>query len=153
MDLTSRRMTTALKTAIRREERTAASYQEKAAKMQDPQAKKVLESLAKQEIGHGKKLKLILDKGLDLSHLGRRKTTRKMVEDLRVLNDDVRKIEQTSESAKVLAKAIKAEENSCKLYRSLEKIFAGADVAELFGKLAEEEEKHAARLQKALAKM
>ena len=73
--------------------------------------------------------------------------------ELHVLNDDVRNMEKTTEAARVIQRAIKAEDNSCKLYRSLEKIFKGSDVAELFGKLAEEEEKHKVRLERVLAKI
>lgn len=151
MDVTSRRVVNALKTAIRREERTAAAYTQKAKKVKDPAAKKVLEMLVKQEMVHAKKLQLVLDKGLDLSRLG--KSGKRLVGELHVLNDDVRNMEKTTEAAVVIRRAIKAEENSLKLYRSLEKIFKGSDVAELFGKFAEEEEKHKVRLERVLAKI
>jgi rubrerythrin len=151
MDATSRRITNALKTAIRREERTSAAYRNKAKKVRDPAAKKVLESLAKQEIGHANKLLKVLNKGADLSNLG--KKGRELAGELRVVNDDVREIEKCSEVVKVLRKASKAEENSGRLYRSLEKIYKGLDVAVLFGKLAEEEDKHKERLESILARM
>jgi rubrerythrin len=151
MDATSRRITNALKTAIRREERTSAAYANKAKKIRDPGAKKVLEALAKQEIGHANKLLKVLNKGADLSNLG--KKGKDLAGELRVVNDDVREIEQSREVVKVLRKASKAEENSGRLYRSLEKIYKGLDVAVLFGKLAEEEDKHKERLEKVLARM
>jgi rubrerythrin len=151
MDLTTQRMTQALKTAIRREERTAASYLEKARKMPDPAAKSVLESLAKQEQAHARKLQMILDKQMDLSRLG--KGGKKTLDTFHVINDDVRKMEKVSEAVKVVQKALVAEENSCKLYRSMEKIYVGLDLGELFGKLAQEEERHVSRLEKVLAQM
>jgi len=151
MDVTSRKIANALKTAIRREERTAAAYTDKAAGIQDPAAKAVLESLAKQEVSHGKKLRMVLDKQMNLSRLG--KGGSKVVGTLRVVNDDLLKMERASEAVKVLQKALVSEQNSCKLYRSLEKIYNGLELAELFGKLAQEEEKHAARIEKTLAKM
>ena len=151
MDVTSRRMVNALKTAIRREERTAAAYAQKAKKVKDPVAKKALEMLVKQEMVHAKKLKLVLDKGLDLSRLGKR--GKRMVGELHVLNDDVRNMEKTTEAARVIQRAIKAEDNSRALYTSLEKIFKGSDTAELFAKLAEEEGKHKVRLERVLAKI
>jgi len=144
-------MTNALKTAIRREERTAAAYLAKAKKIKDPEAKKVLETLATQEVRHGKKIQAVLDQQMDLSRLG--KGGKKAVLGLKVINDDIRKMEQSTAAVKVLTKALRSEQNSCKLYRSLEKIYTGMDLAELFGKLAEEEEKHVARLEKVLAKM
>ena len=151
MDEASRRMTNALKTAIRREERTAKAYEQKAKKLTDASAKKVLQILVKQELGHAKKIQVVLDKGLDLSRIG--KNSKTQLAELHVLNDDVRRLEKTREAVRVLKSAVKAEENSCRLYRSLEKIFKGADVAVLFGKLAEEEEKHKARLEKTLARI
>ncbi len=151
MDQATRRITNALKTAIRREERTARAYEQKAKKVKDPSAKKVLQVLVKQEMGHARKIQVVLDKGLDLSRIGR--TGKRQIGELHVLNDDVRRLEKTTEAVRVLKSAIKAEENSCRLYRSLEKIFKGADVAVLFGKLAEEEEKHKARLEKTLARI
>jgi len=151
MDVTSRRITNALKTAIRREERTSTAYLQKAAKIQDPAAKSVLESLAKQEKTHAKKLQMVLDKQMDLSRLG--KGGKRALGTLHVVNDDVRKVEQTSEAAKVIQKAIVSEQNSCKLYISLGKIYGGLDLGELFDTLAKEEQKHAARLERTLAKM
>ncbi len=151
MEATSRRITNALKTAVRREERTSAAYVSKAKKMRDPAAKKVLETLAKQEIGHANKLLKVLNKGSDLSMIGRK--GKQLAGELRVLNDDVREIEQSTEAVKVLRKAAKAEENSGRLYRSLEKIYQGLDVADLFAKLAEEEEKHKERIDKVLARV
>jgi hypothetical protein len=151
MDVTSRRITNALKTAIRREERTAATYTAKAKKIADPTAKSVLVSLAKQEMAHAKKLQMVLDKQMDLSRLG--KGGKRVLGTLHVINDDVRKMEKVSEAVKVVQKALVSEENSCKLYRSLEKIYSGLDLGELFGKLAQEEEKHVTRLEKTLAKM
>ena len=151
MDATSRRIVNALKTAIRREERTSAAYVSKAKKMRDPTAKKVLETLAKQEIGHANKLLKILNKGSDLSSLG--KKGKDLAGDLHVVNDDVRAIENASHVVKVLRKAAKAEENSGRLYRSLEKIYKGLDVGDLFAKLAEEEDKHKDRIEKVLASM
>ena len=150
MDAISRRMVNALKTAIRREERTSAAYLSKAGKARDPEVRKVLESLAKQETSHANKLLAVLNKEIDLSVLG--KKGKELVGDLHVVNDDVRAIERSSEVVKVLRKALKAEENSGRLYRDLEKIYKGLDVGELFGKLAEEEDKHKARLEKILAK-
>ena len=67
--------------------------------------------------------------------------------------DDIRKIERTTEVVSVLKRAILAEENSCGFYRSLEKIFKGAEVEILFSKLAEEEEVHKARLVATLARL
>lgn len=151
MDATSRRIVNALKTAIRREERTSAAYISKAKKTRDPVAKKVLESLAKQEIGHANKLLRVLNKGADLTMLGMK--GKELAGDLRVVNDDVREIEKSREVVKVLRKAAKAEDNSGRLYRSLEKIYKGLDVADLFAKLAEEEDKHKERLEKVLARM
>jgi len=151
MDATSRRIVNALKTAIRREERTSAAYVSKAKKMRDPTAKKVLETLAKQEIGHANKLLKILNKGSDLSTLG--KKGKELAEELHVVNDDVRAIENSSDVVKVLRKAAKAEENSGRLYRSMEKIYKGLDVADLFAKLAEEEDKHKDRIEKVLARL
>ena len=151
MDATSRRIANALKTAVRREERTSAAYLSKAKKMRDPAAKKVLESLAKQEIGHANKLLKILNRGSDLSSLG--KKGKELAGDLHVVNDDVRAIENSSDVVKVLRKASKAEENSGRLYRSLEKIYKGYDVADLFAKLAEEEDKHKDRIEKVLARL
>jgi len=151
MDVTSRRISTALKTAIKREERTAAAYAEKAARIADPGAKSVLESLAKQEKSHAKKLQMILDKQMDLSRLG--KGGKKVLGTLRVVNDDLRKMEKVGEAAQVIQKAIASEVNSCKLYRSLENIYSGLDLGDLFGKLAQEEEKHVKRLELTLAKM
>ena len=151
MDATSRRIANALKTAIRREERTSAAYLSKAKKTRDPAAKKVLETLAKQEIGHANKLLKILNKGSDLSTLG--KKAKELAGDLRVVNDDVRAIENSSGVEKVLRKASKAEDNSGRLYRSLAKIYKGLDVEDLFTRLAEEEDKHKERIEKVLAKM
>ena len=150
MDATSRRIVNALKTAVRREERTCAAYLSKAKKVRDPEVKKVLESLAKQETSHAKKLLAVLNKGADLSLLG--KKGKELAGDLHVVNDDVRAIEQSSETVKVLRKACQAEENSGRLYRDLEKIYKGLDVGKLFGKLAEEEDKHKDRLERILAK-
>jgi len=151
MDVTSRKIANALKTAIRREERTSAAYAEKAAGMPDPAAKGILESLAKQEMTHAKKIRMILDKQMDLSRLG--KGGSKVVGTLRVVNDDLLKMERVSEAVKVLQKAVIAEQNSCKLYSSLAKIYNGLELGELFGKLAQEEEKHAVRIEKTLVKM
>jgi rubrerythrin len=151
MDATSRRVTNALKTAIRREERTAKAYQVKARKMKDPTAKKALESLSKIELGHARKLTNVLEKGTDLGTLG--KKGKQLAEDLHVLNDDIREIEQSSEAVKVLSRAAKAEENSRRLYRSLQNIYKGLDIADFFGKMAEEEEKHKERLEKLLARL
>ena len=151
MDVASRRVVNALKTAIRREERTSAAYTSKAKKTRNPAAKKVLESLAKQEIGHANKLLKVLNKGADLTILG--KKGRELAGELRVVNDDVREIEKSNEVVKVLRKAAKAEENSARFYRSMEKIYKGIDVADLFGRLAEEEDKHKDRLEKVLARM
>lgn len=151
MDVASRRIATALKTAIRREERTADAYQVQAKKARDPGAKKVLESLVRQEMEHAKKLKLVLDKGIDSSILGKR--GKHLVEGLHVVNDDVRDVEKGGEVARVLTRAIKAEQNSSALYRSLEKIYKGVDIEELFGKLAEEEDLHKARLERMLARL
>jgi rubrerythrin len=151
MDATSKRIANALKTAIRREERTSAAYVSKAKKMRDPTAKKVLENLAKQEIGHANKLLKILNKGTDLSTLG--KKGQELAGELHVVNDDVRAIENSSDVLKVLRNAAKAEENSGRLYRSMEKIYKGLDVANLFAKLAEEEDKHKDRIEKILAGM
>ena len=67
--------------------------------------------------------------------------------------DDVRAIENSNDVVKVLRKASKAEENSGRLYRSMEKIYKGFDVADLFAKLAEEEDKHKDRIEKVLASM
>ena len=149
MDVTSRRISNALKTAIRREERTADAYQAQAKKTKDPGAKKVLESLVKQEMQHANKLKLVLGQGIDSSLLGTR--GRQLASGLHVVNDDVRLVEKGGEGFKVLKRAIKAEENSCALYRSLEKIYTGTDVSVLFGKLAEEEDLHKVRLERMLA--
>ena len=151
MDATSRRIVNALKTAIRREERTSVAYVSQAKKTRDPAAKQVLESLAKQEIGHANKLLTVLNKGADLSVLG--KKGKDLAGELHVVNDDIREIEQSNEVVKVLRKAAKAEENSGRLYRSLEMIYKGLDVGDLFGKLAEEEDKHKERLEKLLARM
>lgn len=151
MDTSSRRIVNVLKTAIRREERTSAAYVSKAKKMRDPAAKKVLENLAKQEIGHANKLLKILNKGADLSSLGTK--GKELAGELRVVNDDVRAIENSNDVVKVLRKASKAEENSGRLYRSMEKIYKGFDVADLFAKLAEEEDKHKDRIEKVLASM
>ncbi|MEW6444319.1 MAG: ferritin family protein [bacterium] len=151
MDVTSRRIATALKTAIQREERTAAAYGDQARKTKDPGAGKVLEALVKQELSHARKLKLILNHGVDSSVLGKR--SRLLADSLHVLNDDIRMVEKSGDAARVLARAIKAEENSMRLYSSLEKIYRGLEVAELFGKLAQEEESHRARLEKALARL
>ena len=151
MDATSRRIANALKTAIRREERTSAAYVSKAKKMRDPAAKKVLETLAKQELGHANKLLKILNRGTDLSSLG--KKSKELAGELHVVNDDVRAIENSSDVVKVLRKAAKAEENSGRLYRSMQKIYKGLDVEDLFAKLAEEEDKHKDRIEKVLAKM
>ena len=129
MDVASRRVVNALKTAIRREERTSAAYTSKAKKTRNPEAKKVLETLAKQEIGHANKLLKMLNKGADLSTLG--KKGRELAGGLQVINDDVRAIEKSTEVVKVLRKAAKAEENSGRLYRSMEKIYKGFDVADL----------------------
>jgi len=151
MDATSRRIVNALKTAIRREERTSTAYMSKARKARDPEVRKVLESLAKQELSHANKLLAVLNKGADLSGLG--KKGRELAGELHVINDDVRAMERSSEVVQVLRKASKAEENSGRLYRSLEKIYKGLDVADLFGKLAEEEDKHKDRLERILARM
>ena len=151
MDVTSRRVVNALKTAVRREERTSAAYTSKAKKTRNPEAKKVLESLAKQEIGHANKLLKVLNKGAELSVLG--KKGKELAGELHVINDDVREIEKVGDVVKVLRKAAKAEENSARFYRSMEKIYKGVDVADLFGKLAEEEDKHKERLDKVLARM
>jgi rubrerythrin len=151
MDETSRRVVNALKTAILREERTSAAYVNQAKKMRDPTAKKILETLAKQELGHANKLLKVLNKGVDLSMLGKKE--RELAGELRVVNDDVRNIERSSEAVSVLRKAAKAEDNSGRLYRSLEKIYKGLDVSELFAKLAEEEDKHKERIEKALASL
>jgi rubrerythrin len=151
MDAPSRRIVNALKTAIRREERTSTAYMSKARKARDPEVRKVLESLAKQELGHANKLLAVLNKGADLSGLG--KKGRELAGELHVVNDDVRAMERSGEMVQVLRKASKAEENSGRLYRSLEKIYKGLDVADLFGKLAEEEDKHKDRLERILARM
>lgn len=151
MDVTSKRIATALATAIRREEKTAEAYQKQSRATKDPAARKVLESLVRQEMAHAKKLKLILDKGIDSSLLGKR--GRDQVQNLHLTNDDVRKLEGKAEAVTVLRRALKAEENSVRFYRSLEKIYLGVDVAVLFGKLAEEEEIHKARLERVLARM
>jgi len=151
MDVTSRRVINALKTAIRREERTSAAYTSKAKKTRNPAAKKVLESLAKAEIGHANKLLKVLDKGADLTILG--KKGKELAGELRVVNDDIREIEKAGEVVKIIQKAAKAEDNSARFYRSMEKIYKGIDVADLFGKLAEEEDKHKDRLEKVLARM
>ena len=150
MDAISRRMINALKTAIRREERTSAAYLSKARKARDPEVRKVLESLAKQEVSHANKLLAVLKKGAVLSLLG--KKGKELAGDLPLVNDDVRAIERSSGVAQVLRKASKAEENSGRLYRDLEKIYKGKDVGALFGKLAEEEDKHKDRLEKILSK-
>jgi len=151
MDVTSRRVVNALKTAIRREERTSAAYTSKAKKTRNPAAKKVLESLAKQEIGHANKLLKVLNRGADLTILG--KKGRELAAEIKVVNDDIREIENAEEVVKVLRKASKAEENSARFYRSMEKIYKGIDVADLFGRLAEEEDKHKDRLETVLARM
>jgi len=151
MDATSRRIVNALKTAIRREERTSAVYVSKAKKMRDPAAKKVLETLAKQEIGHANKLLKVLNRGADLSMLGTK--GKELAGGLHVVNDDVRGIEKSGEVIKVLQKAAKAEDNSGRLYRSLQNIYKGLDVEDLFAKLAEEEDKHKERIEKLLARM
>jgi rubrerythrin len=151
MDETSRRVVNALKTAVRREERTSAAYVNQAKKMRDPAAKKVLETLAKQELGHANKLLNVLNKGADLSMLGKKE--RELAGELRVVNDDVRDIERSTEAVNVLRKAARAEDNSGRLYRSLEKVYKGLDVSGLFAKLAEEEDKHKERIEKALAKL
>lgn len=151
MDATSRRIVNALKTAIRREERTSAAYLNKARKARKPEVREVLESLAKQETSHANKLLALLNKGADLSLLG--KKGKELAGDLHVVNDDVRAIERSREVVQVLQKACKAEENSGRLYRDMEKIYKGLDVGDLFGKLAEEEDKHRERLEKILTKM
>jgi len=151
MDETSRRVVNALKTAVRREERTSAAYVSQARKTRDKAVREVLESLAKQEIAHANKLLRVLNKGADLSMLGNKE--KQLAEELRVVNDDVREIEKSGEVVKVLRKASKAEENSGRLYRSLEKIYKGLDVELLFRKLAEEEDKHKERIEKILARM
>jgi len=151
MEGASRRISTVLKSAIRREERTAASYTKKARQAKHPSAKKVLEVLAKQEAEHASKLMLILNKGLDFAHFAR--GTGAQVESLHVLNDDVRRIEKTSEVQSVLKRAIQAEENSCILYRSLEMIFKGEELEFPFSNLAEEEEAHKVLLENMLARM
>ncbi|MFC1888486.1 ferritin family protein [Thermodesulfobacteriota bacterium] len=69
------------------------------------------------------------------------------------MNDDVRNLEKQRGTAKVLAGAIRAEENSCRYYRSLEKIYKGIDLSMLFGKLADEEEKHKIRLERLVVKL
>jgi rubrerythrin len=150
MDVTSRRIVNALKTAIRREERTSAAYLSKARKARNPEVRKVLELLAKQEVSHANKLLAVLNKGADLSILG--KKGKELAGGLHVINDDVRAIEQAGGVVQVLRKACKAEENSGRLYRDLEKIYKGTDVGELFGKLAEEEDKHKDQIEKILAK-
>jgi rubrerythrin len=151
MDAASRRIANALKTAIRREERTSAAYLNKARKARKPEVRKVLESLAKQETSHANKLLAVLNKGADLALLG--KKGKELAGDLHVVNDDVRSIERSGEVVQVLRKACKAEENSGRLYRDMEKIYKGLDVGDLFGKLAEEEDKHRERLEKILTKM
>jgi rubrerythrin len=151
MDVTSRRISNALRTAIRREERTAQAYSEKAREAKQAQVKKVLEMLAKQETGHAKKLTAILNKGLDLSHLGKSEKAR--ANGLHVINDDVRNIERSTGVVSALRRAIQAEESSANFYRSLEKIFRGAEVEILFSKLAEEEDIHKGRLEALLSKV
>lgn len=151
MDATPKRIVNALKTAIRREERTSAAYLSKARKARHPEVRKVLESLAKQEIGHANKLVAVMKKGADLSTLGKKGL--ELAGELHVINDDVRAVERSQEVVQVLRKACKAEENSGRLYRSLEKIYKGLDVGVLFGKLAEEEDKHKEQLAGILARM
>ena len=70
-----------------------------------------------------------------------------------MVNDDVRAIENSRDVVKVLRKAAKAEELSGRLYRSMQKIYKGLDVEDLFAKLAEEEDKHKDRIEKVLARM
>ena len=151
MDVTSRRISNALKTAIRREERTAQVYSKKARGAKEVQVKKVLEMLAKQEVGHAKKLAAILNEGLDFSHLGKSEKAR--ANGLHVINDDIRNIENSTAVVTPLRRAVKAEELSAQFYRSLEKIFRGSDIEILFSKLAEEEDVHKVRLEALLGKL
>jgi rubrerythrin len=145
----SARITTALKTAIRREEKTSEVYQQKAKKMKDSKARDILESLSKQEQVHAVKIQRVLEKG-DMAILGKRKGL-SLFEHLSLRNDDVRKMGKETEAAKVIRDAVKAEENSYRFYTGLAKISKGLDVADLFTRLADEELKHKARLERVLA--
>jgi len=147
----SARMTTALKTAIRREERTSQVYQDKAKRMKDPKVREVLESLAKQELGHARKIERVLEKG-DISVLGLKKGP-SLLQALTLKNDDVRKMGKETEAARVIRMAVNAEDASCRFYAGLAKIYKGLDTAELFSRLADEELKHKVRLQFVLARL
>jgi|YNPNPStandDraft_1061719.scaffolds.fasta_scaffold26198_1 rubrerythrin len=147
----STRMVTALKTAIRREEKTSLIYEQKAKLATEEKVKAVLTSLAKQETGHARKLEKALERK-DISSLGAKKSSAS-AGSLSLKNDDIRKLEAQTEMARVLAWAIRAEENSFKFYTSLSRISKGLDVAELFSRLAEEELKHKERLEAVLARL
>ena len=147
----SARITTALKTAVRREERTSEVYREKAKRMKDPKARDILESLARQEEVHAAKIQRVLERG-DMAILGKRKGL-SLFEGLSLKNDDVRKMGKETEAAKVIRDAVKAEENSYRFYTGLAKLSKGLDVADLFTRLADEELKHKARLKGVLVRL
>ncbi len=148
----SARMITALKTAIRREERTSAIYEEKARLATNEKIKAVLESLAKQEMVHARKLQKALEKG-DISTIGNKKTSAASIQALSLKNDDIRSMGAQQDLARVIERAIKAEETSFAFYRSLSTISKGLDIGELFSRLADEELKHKARLEAVRARL
>jgi rubrerythrin len=130
--------------AVRKEHDARELYLMFRDKVKDPGAKQLLEELANQELGHQRMLEKALETE-NIAAIG----NKSHVQDLH-LNDYVASgdIGPDSRPDDVMAFAIKSEQASYSLYKSLLKTLAGTELESIFSHLAQEELSHKERLEK-----
>jgi len=137
---------TILETAVKIEEQSFTLYSMAQAKVNYQSSKKFLKELAQEELKHKEKLLAIIANEEKLSELGSKASR---IQDLKIV--DAMKDTTLSEDAdyqRILVYASKREKATYEYYKSLAAGFEGAEVGDLFSRLAQEELKHKNKLER-----
>jgi rubrerythrin len=135
-----------LRVAIEREVEARQLYLDMAARVEDEQAKELLQELAAQEEGHRNRLQAVLSAGADPELLSRQS---RRVTDLRI-TDFLREmpLDENADVQQVLIVAGKREAGSYDLYSAMASISEDEETEALFRYLAGQELEHKHRVER-----
>jgi len=132
-------LTDALNFARDKEQKANDTYMIFGAIVKDTAAKKLLEELARQELGHKKMIEDALESGT-IAHIGgKRQIAEVSFSDFIVPPPD---LGPDSAPQEVMTYAMKMEQSAYNLYNELLSNYQGTDLETLFSRLAQEELKH-----------
>jgi rubrerythrin len=136
----------AIEAAIKTEEQSIALYSTALENAKYPESKIFFKELVEQEVGHKNKLQAILADPTKMTELG---TKSQSVQDLKIVDmlQDI-PLSPTADYQTILIYAAKREKSSYDYYKMLALGLKGTPMADLFNKLAQEEQTHKNKLEK-----